>query len=187
MSELELYNTMTRGKERFEPLESGLVRVYSCGPTVYSHQHLGNMRPYLFADLLRRTLEYAGYEVRHVINITDVGHLTDDADLGDDKIEKAAREQGLSAWDVASKWTGIFQEDLAQLNVKPPAVWCKATEHLDEQIEMVRVLEQKGFTYRTRDGIYFDTSKDSQGGYVRRLVERRRTFVSHPEEPMVWE
>jgi cysteinyl-tRNA synthetase len=164
VSELRLYNSLTRGKDVFEPLEPGHVRLYSCGPTVYSRQHLGNMRPYLFSDLLRRTLEYAGYEVRQVINITDVGHLTDDADLGADKVEQAAREQGLSAWDVAEKWTRIFKQDLEKLNCKPPAVWCKATEHVAEQIEMVKVLEQRGFTYRTSDGIYFDTAKDPHYG-----------------------
>lgn len=164
MSELRLYNSLTRRKEVFVPLEPGRVRLYSCGPTVYSRQHLGNMRAYLFSDLLRRSLEYAGYEVRQVINITDVGHLTDDADLGADKVEQAAREQGLSAWDVAEKWTSLFKQDLLKLNCKPPAVWCKATEHVAEQIEMVKALEARGFTYRTSDGIYFDTAKDPHYG-----------------------
>jgi cysteinyl-tRNA synthetase len=169
MSELELYNTLTRTKSRFEPLEPGRVRIYSCGPTVYSRQHLGNMRPYLVADLLRRTLEYAGFEVLHVINITDVGHLTDDADYGDDKVEKAARDQGLSAWDIAEKWAQVFKEDLRKLKVEPPAVWCKATEHIPDQIEMIETLEAKGFTYRTSDGLYFDTSKDPSYGELARV------------------
>ena len=103
MSELELYNTLTRQKQGFVPLEPGLVRIYSCGPTVYSRQHLGNLRAYVFADLLNRTLRYFGFRVRHVINITDVGHLTSDADSGDDKMEKAAREAKQSAWDVAAR------------------------------------------------------------------------------------
>jgi cysteinyl-tRNA synthetase len=169
MSELDLYNTLTRTKSRFESLEPGRVRVYSCGPTVYSRQHLGNMRAYLFADLLRRSLESAGYEVRHVINITDVGHLTDDADQGDDKMEKAARDQGLSASAIAEKWTQLFKRDLEKLNVEPPAVWCKATDHITEQIEMIQKLEEKGFTYRTSDGVYFDTSKDPSYGELARL------------------
>ena len=98
MSRLRFYNTLTRRKEEFAAREPGPVRIYSCGPTVYSHAHLGNMRPYLFADLLKRTLRYFGYEVRHVINITDVGHIVDDADLGEDKVELAALQQGVSAW-----------------------------------------------------------------------------------------
>jgi cysteinyl-tRNA synthetase len=134
------------------------------------------MRPYLVSDLLRRTLEYTGYEVRQVINITDVGHLTDDADFGDDKMEVAARDQGLSARDVAEKWTRVFREDLEKLNVEPPAVWCRATEHIPDQIEMVETLERKGFTYRTSDGIYFDTSKDPTYGELARLdVEAQRS------------
>jgi cysteinyl-tRNA synthetase len=176
VSELRLYNTLTRSKQRFEPLEPGQAGIYSCGPTVYYRQHLGNMRAYLFADLLRRSLEAFGYRVRHVINITDVGHLTDDADFGDDKMEKAARDQGLSAWDVAEKWTRIFQEDLEKLNVEPPHVWCKATDHIDEQIEMVRTLEQKGYTYRTTDGVYFDVTKDPHYGELSRLdLEAQRS------------
>jgi cysteinyl-tRNA synthetase len=176
VSDLELYNTLIRAKSRFEPLAPGRVRLYSCGPTVYSRQHLGNMRAYLFSDLLRRTLEYAGYAVRQVINITDVGHLTDNADLGDDKMEVAARDQGLSAWDLAERWSRIFQEDLEKLNVEPPAVWCRATEHIPEQIEMIEKLERKGFTYRTADGVYFDTSKDPNYGELPRIdLEAQRS------------
>jgi cysteinyl-tRNA synthetase len=160
---------MTRSLERFEPLREGFVGIYSCGPTVYSHQHLGNMRPYLFADLLKRVFLYFGYTVRHVVNITDVGHLTDDADLGEDKMEEAARLAGISAWDVAEKWTAIFKEDVRKLDVIEPDVWCKATDHIAEQIEMVEKLEEKGFTYRTADGIYFDTSKDPHYGELARL------------------
>ena len=169
MSGLRLYNTLTRSKEAFEPREGRQVRVYSCGPTVYSQQHLGNLRTYLFADLLKRALHFNGYEIRHVINITDVGHLTDDSDTGEDKMEMAAREEGASAWDIAERWTGVFKADLAKLNVQPPDVWCKATDHIAEQIEMVKILEQKGFTYRTDDGIYFDTSKDPHYGELARL------------------
>jgi cysteinyl-tRNA synthetase len=176
MSELELFNTLTRTKSRFESLEPGRVRIYSCGPTVYSRQHLGNMRPYLVADLLSRTLAYAGYEVRQVINITDVGHLTSDADFGDDKVEKAAREQGLDAWEIAEKWARVFKEDLEKLRVARPAVWCKATDHIPEQVEMIETLEKKGFTYRTSDGIYFDTSKDPNYGELARIdLEAQRS------------
>jgi cysteinyl-tRNA synthetase len=169
VTDVALYNTWSRSKERLEPLEPGLVRIYSCGPTVGGRQHLGNMRPYLFADLLTRTLRYAGYRVRHVINITDVGHLTDDADLGDDKVELAARKAEVSIWDITERWTRIYKQDLEKLRVRPPDVWCKATDHIPEQIEMIETLEAKGFTYRTSDGIYFDTSKDPNYGYLARI------------------
>ncbi len=169
MSELRLYNTLTRQKERFEPREAGPVRVYSCGPTVYGHAHLGNLRPYLFADLLKRTLRYFGFEVRHVINITDVGHIVEDADLGEDKVELAAREQGVSVWEIAEKWARVFKSDLERLGIEEPDVWCNATDHIQEQIEMIQTLERKGFTYRTSDGIYFDTSRDPHYGELARL------------------
>ncbi|HTO07290.1 MAG TPA: cysteine--tRNA ligase [Myxococcota bacterium] len=169
MSELVLYNTLTRRKDPFVPLEPGFVRIYSCGPTVYSRQHLGNLRAYVFADLLNRTLRYFGYRVKHVINITDVGHLTSDADSGDDKMEKAARESHQSAWDIAAKWTGVFRADLAKLAFREPDVWCKATDYIPEQIAMIRTLAAKGFTYATRDGLYFDTSKDPHYGELARL------------------
>jgi cysteinyl-tRNA synthetase len=167
--ELLLYNTRTRRKERFEPLRADRVGIYSCGPTVYSRQHVGNLRAYLFADLLNRVLRFEGYRVLHVINITDVGHLTDDADLGDDKMELAARQSGRSAWEIAEQWTRVLQEDLRKLRVEVPDVWCKATEHIPEQIELIRSLEQKGYTYRVDDGIYFDTSKDPHYGELARL------------------
>jgi len=176
VSELRLYNTLSRKKERFELLDGKEARVYSCGPTVYAQQHLGNLRAYLFADLLKRALRFNGYEVRHVINITDVGHLTDDADLGEDKMEVAARKEGLSAWDIAEKWTEVFKRDLETVNVLPPDVWCKATDHIPEQIEMIQALEQKGFTYRIDDGIYFDTSKDPHYGELARVnLEEQQT------------
>ncbi|HTO70401.1 MAG TPA: cysteine--tRNA ligase [Myxococcota bacterium] len=167
--ELRLYNTMSRQKEAFAPLEPERVRIYSCGPTVYNRQHLGNLRTYLFPDLLTRTLRYFGYPVRHVINITDVGHLTSDADTGDDKMEKAARETKTSAWDIAAKWTAVFRADLAKLHFREPDVWCKATDHIPQQQEMIRALEAKGFTYRTSDGLYFDTAKDPHYGELARL------------------
>jgi cysteinyl-tRNA synthetase len=169
LSALRLYDTLAREKRRFEPLDPAKVRIYSCGPTVYSHQHLGNMRAYLFADLLKRALLWFGHPVFHVINITDVGHLTDDADAGEDKMERAARQSGESIWDVAERWTRIFKRDLERLHVLPPDVWCKATDHIAEQIEMIRQLETKGFTYRTGDGIYFDTAKDPGYGQLARL------------------
>jgi cysteinyl-tRNA synthetase len=185
MSDLRLYNTMTRTKQVFAPLLPPTVRVYSCGPTVYSRQHLGNLRTYLFVDLLARSLRFFGYEVRLVVNVTDVGHLQSDADTGDDKMEKAAREEKLSAREIADRWLRVFREDLAKLHFHEPDVWCKATEHIPEQIEMIRALEQKGFTYRTSDGVYFDTSKDPHYGELARLdlaAQEATARIEHASE-----
>ncbi len=160
MAELVLYNTRTRRKEPFRPLEPGHARVYSCGPTVYSPQHIGNFRPYLFADQLVRALHMAGLETTQVINITDVGHLTlDDEDAGEDKMEKAARESGLSAREIAAMYTQQWIDDRHRLNVPDPDVLCAATDHIPEQIAMIQKLEEKGFVYPIEDGLYFDTSK----------------------------
>lgn len=159
MRELRLWNSLSKSKERLSPQTPGHVGLYSCGPTVYARQHLGNLRAYVFADVLGRTLRAFGYTTRHVINITDVGHLTDDADAGEDKMERAAQATGQSAREVADHWTSLFVQDLERIRVEPPDTWARATDHIDEQIAMVRVLEQKGFTYETDDGVYFDTSK----------------------------
>lgn len=168
-SELRLYNTLTRSIELFRPREPGKARVYSCGPTVYSRQHLGNMRPYVLADLLTRVLRLEGLTVEHVINITDVGHLTDDADHGEDKLELAAQQSGQSALEVARVWTELFKRDLSLLDVREPTVWARATEHIPEQLEMIQKLEAKGFTYVASDGVYFDTAKDPGYGALSRL------------------
>ncbi|MBM4382722.1 MAG: cysteine--tRNA ligase [Deltaproteobacteria bacterium] len=156
---LQLFNSRTRRKEPFVPIEPGHARVYSCGPTVYSPQHIGNMRAYLFADLLRRALLAEGLRVTHVINITDVGHLTDDADAGEDKMEAAARKTGRRALDIAAEYTAQWLKDRRRLNCADPDVLCKASEHVAEQIEMIRKLEARGVTYRIDDGIYFDVAK----------------------------
>ncbi len=159
MSELFLYNTSTRRKERFEPLEPGRARLYTCGPTVYAPQHLGNLRPYLFADLLKRALLAEGLRVTHVTNITDVGHLTDDADSGEDKMERAAERSGCSAAAIAAQYTEQWLTDRRLLHCLDADVYCKATEHIPQQIELARRLEEKGYTYRLDDGLYFDTAK----------------------------
>jgi cysteinyl-tRNA synthetase len=169
MTELRLYNALVREKQVFEPIAPPEVRMYTCGPTVYSHAHVGNMRSYVFADVLKRTLLYFGYSVKHVINITDVGHLSDDADFGEDKMELAARKENASIWDIAERYTELFRADLRRLNVLDPDIWCKATDHISEQIAMIQTLEDKGFTYRTSDGIYFDTSKDPSYGQLSRV------------------
>jgi cysteinyl-tRNA synthetase len=156
---LKVYNTLTRKKEEFKPIKKGKVGFYSCGPTVYWFQHIGNLRTYIFSDVLKRVLRYNGYEVKHVINVTDVGHLTSDADEGEDKMEKAALKEGKKAEDIANFYLKVFREDMKKLNIIEPDVWCKATEHIKEQISLIEKLEKKGYTYKTSDGIYFDTSK----------------------------
>jgi len=162
---VSLYNTLTRRKELFESIQPKTVGLYTCGPTVYNYAHIGNLRTYLFEDILKRTLTYNGYRVKHVMNITDVGHLTGDRDMGEDKLEKGARREGKTAWEVAAHYTEAFQKDIARLNVLPPTIWCKATDTIPEQIALIQVLEDKGFTYRTADGVYFDTARFP--GYTR--------------------
>ncbi|MCK5043602.1 cysteine--tRNA ligase [Candidatus Pacearchaeota archaeon] len=156
---LKLYNTLSRKKESFKPIKKGVVGIYGCGPTVYSHQHIGNLFRYVFEDYLIRILKYNNYKVKHVMNVTDVGHLTSDADVGEDKMEKAARKEGKKAKEIADYYLKLFRDDLKKLNIQEPNIWCKATEHIKEQIELIKRLEKKGYTYKTSDGIYFDTSK----------------------------
>jgi len=166
---LKLYNTLTRKKQEFKPIKKGEVGIYSCGPTVYWYQHIGNLRSYIFSDILKRVLKYNGYNVKHVMNITDVGHLTSDADEGEDKLEQAAEKEGRSAKEIAEFYLGFFKDDLKKLNIIEPDIWCKATEHIKEQIDLVKKLEKKGFTYETSDGIYFDTSKLEDYGKLAKL------------------
>jgi cysteinyl-tRNA synthetase len=169
MSSLHLYDTYTRSLRPFEPLHPPEVGLYTCGPTVWNYAHIGNLRTYVYEDLLRRTLEFNGYQVRHVMNITDVGHLTSDADSGEDKMEKGARQVGKTAWEIAAYYTQAFQDDLRKLNVLEPSIWCRATDHIVEQIDFIQKIEAKGYTYRTSDGIYFDTSRLPDYGYLARL------------------
>jgi cysteinyl-tRNA synthetase len=166
---LKLFNTLTRKKEEFIPINKKEIGFYSCGPTVYWFQHIGNLRTYIFNDILKRVLEYNGYKVKHVMNVTDVGHLTSDADEGEDKIEKAATKEGKKAGEITNYYLDVFKEDFKKLNITEPNVWCKATDHIKEQIEVIRKLEKKGFTYKTTDGIYFDTSKLKDYGNLGRL------------------
>ena len=173
---LRLWNTASRSLEEFKPIHSPKVGLYTCGPTVYWDAHIGNLRSYVFEDVLQRTLELEGYDVTRVMNITDVGHLTSDEDEGEDKIEAAAAKTGKTAKDVAEHYTKLFLDDAAKLNIKIPAppFLCKATEHIKEQIELIQELEKKGFTYQTSDGIYFDTSKFPSYGKLsgQRLEEK---------------
>ena len=166
---LRLFDTYTRTVRDFEPLRAGEVGIYTCGPTVYDYVHIGNLRTYIFEDILRRTLEFNGYTVKHVMNITDVGHLTSDADSGEDRMEKGSRRTGMTAWQIADLYTEEFKKDLTRLNISEPHIWCRATDHIREQIEFIQCIEAKGFTYCTSDGVYFDTAKLPDYGYLARL------------------
>ncbi len=156
---LQIYNTLTRSKEVFKPLKDKKVGLYTCGPTVYWYAHIGNLRAYIFEDILKRILVFNGFKVKHVMNITDVGHLTGDVDTGEDKVEMEARKEGKTAWEIAEFYTKAFMRDAAALNILKPDVICKATDNIKEQIELIKKLEKKGFTYKISDGIYFDTSR----------------------------
>ncbi len=158
--ELSLYNTAVRKQEIFKPLHPGVANVYCCGPTVYNYAHIGNLRTYVFEDLLRRTLDYLEYKVNHIVNITDVGHLTSDADTGEDKMEKGAAREGKTVWDIAEFYTQAFFKDWKRLNLIAPTHWAKATDHIPEQIALVKTLEDKGLAYVIpEDGVYFDSVK----------------------------
>ncbi len=156
---LFLYNTLTRKKEEFKPIKKGQVGLYTCGPTVYWYQHIGNLRTYIFSDILRRTLEYNKFKVKHVMNVTDVGHLVGDGDVGRDKMEEAATKEHKTAREIADYYFKVFREDMHKLEIREPSIWCKATEHISEQIKLIQKLEKKGLTYKTSDGIYYDSMK----------------------------
>ncbi len=156
---LRLYNSLTRAKDDFAPAAPPKVSLYTCGPTVYNHQHVGNYRTYVFEDILVRTLRLLGFKTNRVMNITDVGHLTSQGDEGEDKMEVGAAREGKSAWDVARFYTEAFLADCKTLNLLPADILCKATDHIPEQIALIQKLEAKGFVYKTADGLYFDTTK----------------------------
>jgi cysteinyl-tRNA synthetase len=191
---LILYDNYERRLRRFEPLRAGEVGLYTCGPTVYDYQHIGNFRTFLFEDVLKRVLEWNGYRVRHIMNITDVGHLTSDADTGEDKMEKGARRAGKSAWEIAKLYTEAFLDDMRALNIEAPAILSRATDHIPEQIAFIADIEKNGYTYRTSDGIYFDTSRQPGYGYLARLDKAgleagRRVDIGekkHPTDFALW-
>ncbi|MDO8626593.1 MAG: cysteine--tRNA ligase [Candidatus Magasanikbacteria bacterium] len=164
-----LSNSLHRQKELFKPIKRGRVGLYTCGPTVYNYAHIGNLRTYVFEDILKRTLLYNGYNVNHVMNITDVGHLTSDADEGEDKMAKGAAREGKSAQDIAKFYEAAFLNDLEELNILPANKLPRATDHIKEQIALIKKLAQKGFTYKTVDGIYFDTSQLEDYGKLANL------------------
>ena len=174
MPKLFLYNTLTRRKEVFKPLKGKTVGLYTCGPTVYDFAHIGNLRTYLFEDVLKRTLLYNGYRVKHIENITDVGHLVSDADEGEDKMMKALAREGLtptkqSLLKLADRYTDAFKADLKQLNILPPDKWAKATGHVKEMVAFIKRIEKNGYAYETDDGLYFDTAKLKDYGRLGQL------------------
>lgn len=167
MTELKLFNSLTRSLETFTPVHDGEARVYSCGPTVYNYPHIGNMRAYVFADTLGRVLSYKGYKLTHVINITDVGHLTDDADAGEDKMEKMAAEKAQSIWDIARHYTEAYWADVKALNIRQPAKWSIATDYVPQMIEFAKGIADK-HCYELESGLYFDTSTVADYGRLAR-------------------
>jgi cysteinyl-tRNA synthetase len=164
---LKLFNSLTRQLEEFQPVHPGEARVYTCGPTVYNFQHIGNMRAYVFADVLGRTLSFKGYKLTHVINITDVGHLTDDADAGEDKMEKMAAERAQSIWDIARHYTEAYWADVKALNIRQPAKWTIATEFVPAMIDFAKSIADK-HCYELDSGLYFDVSTVADYGRLAR-------------------
>ncbi len=166
---MKIYNTLTRQKEEFIPIKPDKVTIYSCGPTVYNYAHIGNLRTYIFMDILRRTLKYNSYNLLNVMNITDVGHLVSDEDDGEDKMVKGAREQQKTPWEIAEYYTEVFMRDIVALNIDKPEIVPRATDHIQEMIAFVKGLLDNGYAYETSDGIYFDISKFEEYGKLSRL------------------
>jgi len=166
---MKLYNTLTRRKDEFVPLVPGKIGIYTCGPTVYMYAHVGNFRAYIFSDTLRRVMEYLGYDVMHVMNITDVGHLTSDEDTGEDKLDKEARLEWKKPEEIARYYEKAFFDDAARLNIERPHIVCRATDHIQDMIELVRRIEANGFAYRTSVGLIFDTGRYPEYALLSRL------------------
>ncbi|MCC6728158.1 MAG: cysteine--tRNA ligase [Chthonomonadales bacterium] len=206
---MHLYNTLTRSKELFEPMRPPRVGMYCCGPTVYNYAHIGNLRTYVFEDVLRRALRMNGYELVHVMNITDVGHLESDSDEGEDKMEKGARREGLDVWQLARKYEAAWLDDMARLNIERPEVVCRATEHVGDMVALIEQLLERGYAYMTPGALYFDTSRFPQyadfarldlrgqqagaGGRVQLLGEKKHPndfalwFLGKPKHIMQWD
>jgi cysteinyl-tRNA synthetase len=206
---MQIYNTLTRTKEEFIPIEDNQVRMYCCGPTVYNYAHIGNLRTYIFEDILRRTLRFNGYKVTHCMNITDVGHLESDADEGEDKMEKGAMREGLTVWELARKYETAWMEDMRRLNIERPEVICRATEHITSMINLIQKILDNGYGYIAPGAVYFDTTKFPKyadfahldlsglqagaGGRVQLLGEKRHPndfalwFLNKPRHIMQWD
>lgn len=173
---LKLFNTMGRELQDFLPINQNEVSIYACGPTVYNFAHIGNLRTYVFEDILKRVLFFLGYKVKHMMNITDVGHLTDDGDSGEDKMEKSAREAGKTAWEIAQYYTEAFFKDIEQLNIIKPDIVSKATDNIQEMIALIKRLEEKGFTYISGGNVYFSIDKFPDYGKLA-LLDRQKLFA----------
>jgi cysteinyl-tRNA synthetase len=188
---MQLYNTLTRNKQEFKPIKKNNVSIYSCGPTVYWNQHIGHMYAYVHWDALVRTLRYLGFDVTWVMNITDVGHMTSDEDAGEDKMEKGARREGLTVWQIADKYIDQFTESLDLLNITRPDTLCRVTEHIQEQIDLIKKIEARGFTYQTKTGLVFDTSKFPDYPKFARLDLQKQQAGSRvevdPEKKQPWD
>ncbi len=180
--EIKLTNTMSRKKEVFRPFVPGKVGIYTCGPTVYNYAHIGNLRAYVFADTLKKMFRVNGYDVQHVMNITDVGHLSSDADEGEDKIEKSATREGKTVWEIADFYTQAFLHDLELLQVERPNIICPATQHIPEIIAMIRRLEERGLAYVAGGNVYFDTSKFPDYGRLARLNLSKSSNIARVEK-----
>lgn len=164
---VKIYNSLTKKTEELKTIQKNEIGIYCCGPTVYNFAHIGNMRTYIFEDLLKKMLEASGYKVKHVMNITDVGHLSSDGDEGEDKMLKSAREKGQSVWDIANFYTDAFMSDCAKLNIKKPNIVCKATDHINEMIAMISKIEENGYAYKSGGNLYYDSAKDVNYGILR--------------------
>jgi cysteinyl-tRNA synthetase len=173
---MKIYNSLSKTIEEFKPLNPPLITFYSCGPTVYNATHIGHLRTYINIDVLKRALLYFGYEVKHIINITDVGHLTGDDDTGEDKLEKEAKEIGKSVSNIANFYTDFFIKSLSLLNIIPPFKYIKATDHIQEMIDLIKKIESKGFTYETDEAVYFNTTKFDDYGKLsgQKLCEKKQ-------------
>ncbi|MCL2793085.1 MAG: class I tRNA ligase family protein, partial [Spirochaetaceae bacterium] len=170
---LKLFNTMGRELQDFLPITKNEVSIYACGPTVYNFAHIGNLRTYVFEDVLNRVLAYLGYKVKHMMNITDVGHLTDDGDSGEDKMEKSAREAGKTAWEIAEYYTEAFFKDTETLNIIKPDIITKATDNIQEMIDLIKRLEEKGYTYISGGNVYFSIDKFPDYGKLALLDKQK--------------
>jgi len=194
---MKIYNTLTRKIEEFSPLNPPLVTFYTCGPTVYDYTHIGHLRTYVNNDLLKRTLKYFGFQVKHVLNITDVGHLTGDDDSGEDKLEKGAQKKGKDVWQVAQFYTDFFFQSINEMNIEPADILCRATDHIQDMIKLIEILQKKGFTYETKEAVYFDVTKFKNYGRLsgQKLEEkiqqaREEVYVDkekkHPADFALW-
>ncbi len=182
--EIKFFNTLGKEKQEFKPIDNKEIKMYTCGPTVYNFAHIGNLRAYLFMDNLRRVLKYNGYKLKHVMNITDVGHLVSDADEGEDKMMKAAKRENKDPFEIADKYTEVFLNDMDKLNIDRPEIIARATKHIDVMEQYVKKIIENGYTYQTEDTVYFDTSKLDKYGYLsNKKIDEEKTVARVDIDP----